>query len=581
MASTTAFFTGLSGLSANARNLDVIGNNISNVNTTAFKSSRMLFASQFSRTLNAGSPPGTNTGGTNPTQIGLGVAIAGTQRNFTSGSVSSTGDPRDMAIDGAGFFVVERSGRQLFTRAGAFRQNNANDLITISGERVQGFGVDSSYNIIPGALHPINIPVGTMTIAEATKNVRVGGNLNAGGAIMSHGSLTNFATLSALSTASPAPGSGHLLETTTRLVDIADPTNITSPMILAGESIKLSGAKKGTQDIPAATFTVTSTTTVQDYLDFITNSLNINAAAGNNPDGATPGAALDPTTGVISVIGNAGSTNSIDLRTSNVNLVDSGGTATTPFSLVTANGSDGESVATSFVVYDSLGTSLTINLRMALVSKQGGTGTTWRYFAESPDNKGANAVVGTGTLDFDTSGRLLGNSSVELIMSRTGTGAASPMAFSMEFGGSGAPVGSVTALADQTSSLSALAQDGAPLGTLQGFAVGQDGMITGSFSNGLTRRLGQVAVATFTNPEGLVDAGSNLYIPGPNAGDAHIGAPLSLGAGKIVGGSLELSNVDLSQEFINLILASTGYSASSRIITTTDQLMQQLLAIGR
>ena len=111
--------------------------------------------------------------------------------------------------------------------------------------------------------------------------------------------------------------------------------------------------------------------------------------------------------------------------------------------------------------------------------------------------------------------------------------------------------------------------------------VGQDGRITGAFSNGLTRTLGQVALATFTNAEGLVDVGGNTYRTGANSGEALIGPALTLGSGKIVGGALELSNVDLSQEFVNLILASTGYSASSRIITTTDQLMQQLLAIGR
>ena len=90
MASTVAMFTGLSGLAANARNLDVIGNNIANVNTIAFKSNRMIFAPTFSRNFSLGTAPSENTGGTNPGQIGLGVSIAGTQRNFTNGSISAT-----------------------------------------------------------------------------------------------------------------------------------------------------------------------------------------------------------------------------------------------------------------------------------------------------------------------------------------------------------------------------------------------------------------------------------------------------------------------------------------------------------
>ena len=106
-------------------------------------------------------------------------------------------------------------------------------------------------------------------------------------------------------------------------------------------------------------------------------------------------------------------------------------------------------------------------------------------------------------------------------------------------------------------------------------------MIVGAFTNGLTRPLGQVALATFSNNDGLVEVGSNMFTTGPNSGTPQVTSPQTLGAGRIIGGALELSNVDLSQEFINLILASTGYSAASRVITTTDQLMQQLLVLGR
>ncbi|HMN42376.1 MAG TPA: flagellar hook-basal body complex protein [Phycisphaerales bacterium] len=578
MASTTAFYTGLSALNVNARNLDVIGNNISNVNTTAFKSSRMLFSTQVSRTLSSGSPPGTNTGGSNPNQVGLGVQIAGTQRNFTAGSLSTTGDPRDLAIDGAGFFIVNRAGSQLYTRAGTFRQNNTNDLVTIGGDRVQGFGVDSSFNVVTGVLQDINIPVGIMTLAEATKNIRLGGNLNAGGSVPTHGSLTNFGALGALGTAVPAPGPGNQLETTTRLVDIEDPASAGNALMTAGQTITITGAKKGTQNVADSTYTVTASSTVQDFLAFVNNALNISTTTGNNPDGSTPGAALDPATGVISIVGNTGTTNSIDVKSANVVLGGGVGPASTPFSVATPQTADGESILTSMVAYDSLGTPLTINLRMTLESKQGGNGTTWRYYAESPDNLGVNNMIGTGTLDFDSAGRITGTPTLAVSIDRTGSGAATPMSFEMSFNG---PAAGVTALTSQISSLAALSGDGSPLGTLQGFSVGQDGTITGTFSNGLTRTLGQVAVATFTNPEGLVELGGSVYGTAPNSGEALITTPLELGTGKIVGGALELSNVDLSQEFVNLILASTGYSAASRIITTTDQLMQQLLAIGR
>ena len=125
MASTTAMFSALSGLNANARRLDVIGNNISNVNTTAFKSNRMLFATQFSRNISLGSVPSAESGGSNPAQIGLGVTIAGTQRDFSNGSLAATGDARDLAIEGDGFFVVQRGSQQFYTRAGTFRHRVA------------------------------------------------------------------------------------------------------------------------------------------------------------------------------------------------------------------------------------------------------------------------------------------------------------------------------------------------------------------------------------------------------------------------------------------------------------------------
>src|SRR5262245_28888739 len=190
MASTTALFTGLSGLSSNARRLDVIGNNIANVNTTAFKSNRMTFAPTFSRIFSLGTSPGTTSGGTNPSQVGLGVTVAGTQRNFGNGAITATGVATDVAIEGDGFFIVNAGGQQLYTRGGAFQRNQDNDLVTISGGKVMGFGIDNDFNIISNNLIELNIPVGTLTLARATQNVSFNGNLNASGTPATTGSIT-------------------------------------------------------------------------------------------------------------------------------------------------------------------------------------------------------------------------------------------------------------------------------------------------------------------------------------------------------------------------------------------------------
>ena len=189
MASTTALFTGLSGLLANARQLDVIGNNIANVNTQAFKGSRMAFAPAFSRNFSFGTGPTADTGGSNPSQIGLGVVVAGVQRNFAGGSIQGTGILTDLALEGEGMFIVEQASERFFTRSGAFERNERNELVTIDGARLQGFGVDAQFNVVQGVLQDLNIPVGTLTLAEATRNVVMNGNLNASGNVPTSGSV--------------------------------------------------------------------------------------------------------------------------------------------------------------------------------------------------------------------------------------------------------------------------------------------------------------------------------------------------------------------------------------------------------
>jgi flagellar hook protein FlgE len=139
----------------------------------------------------------------------------------------------------------------------------------------------------------------------------------------------------------------------------------------------------------------------------------------------------------------------------------------------------------------------------------------------------------------------------------------------------------MTSLAADSSEIALSSQDGVPIGTLSGFGVGADGVVTGTFTNGLTRTLGQVALATFANSKGLLEAGESTYIEGPNSGVAIITAPQEMSAGSIHAGALELSNVDLSKEFVNLITTSTGFTANSRVITTANEMMREILTMAR
>jgi len=590
MASTTALYTGLSGLNANSRFLDVAGNNISNSNTTAFKSSRIAFETQFSRTLSAGRQPGGSFGGSNPTQIGLGVRVGGTQRDFTAGSISATGDARDMAIDGNGFFIVDQGGSQVYTRDGSFRPNENNVLTSVGGAVLMGFGIDDNFQLNTGTLSPIEIPLGTLTIAEPTTTVRVQGNLKADGALPTRGAevyLTGssnsglpaqgFGTLAA---ATVPPAVGDRVSGAGLLVELEDPDNPGVAAFSAGQFIEIDGAETGDgARIGPELFEITPASTLDDLAAFIEGVFGIDTSTGPNPDGNTPGVTIDAATGRIRIDGNTGGVNDIVIEATDIGLVDASGNAvgSSPFVVDEVAGSDGESIRTSFTVFDSLGTPLTVDMTMVLDSRDS-TGTTWRYYVSSPDDTDLSNALGTGTVRFDTSGRLLTDQPIDVLLDRPDTGAAGPLNFEIELT---SDASSVTSLTDNDSQLGAVFRDGAPIGELSNFGIGEDGLIVGIFTNGLTRTIGQVPVASFANQEGLVEVGGNMYSVGPNTGEPVVSVAGQFGTGGIVSGALELSNVDLGAEFINLILASTGYNASSRVIQESDDLLQQLLLIGR
>ena len=572
MSLTTALFTALTGMDVHTKSLDVIGNNITNVNTVGFKGSRAMFQNQLSNNLSAGTGPNGASGGTNPSQIGLGVLFAGTQRNFANGSIQPTGITTDLALEGPGFFVIREGQQKLYTRAGQFDLDRDNNLVSTRGGIVQGFGVDDNYNLVTGVTQDVNIPLGSLTVAEATRNVNFAGNLNASGTTASAGSTTSSQAMFDISGGTP---SATAAGAATLLTDLS--SDGTAPMFATGNVITLQGAEKGGKALRSFTFEVGAAnttnsdgngTTLDDLRSFLEDVLGVNTAV----DGA--GVTIDGATGALIVQGNYGTINDISLQTADI---FSDGSPSQPFVFTKSQSANGESVRTTFVAFDSLGTPLTMDLSMVLVNK-GATGTEWRYYAESADDTDLSLVLGTGTIEFNSFGELSSGASANVSLDRTATGATDPLTITLNF-----DTGSnkVTALTDSSSTLAAVFQDGSAIGTLQSFSIGEDGTINGAFTNGLTRRLGQVATAMFLNPEGLIDVGGNAFTTGPNSGLAVEVSPLTFGSGRMISGALELSNVDLSQEFVNLITTSTGFSASSRVITTGDQLIQQLLAIAR
>lgn len=576
MGITSSLVTGLTGLSSNQSKLDVVGNNIANINTVGFKSSRMDFKTQFSQSFSFGTPPDGELGGTNPLQVGLGTQQAAISRNWNDGSREVTGVNTHMAIEGNGFFILEDNAEQVFSRDGTFKLNSQNTLVNSDGLRVQGFGVDANYSVIPGVLTDVTIPVGGLTVAEATQNVTLDGNLNADGIVPT--------TVSNLTLNQPlylSDGAGGIDATnppagTTLLTNV---TNATGTSYFQVGDVVTAQGKKGSRATSPKTLTIDATTTLADLQSFMSGSLGINTGTGVNGAITTaPGVTIPATgnTAAFTINGNPGVQNDLALDASSL-TINRGGTTVSPFSWTKNATANGESVFTSTTVYDSLGTPVAVNL-IAVLEAKSSSGSTWRFFADSPDGTATGAAtqvgVGTGTLVFNNFGQLTNTTTPTVNIDRSNTGAAPTLSFELNFS-------RMTSLSGNTSSMASTLQDGSAKGTLTNFSIGNDGIITGAFSNGLTRTLGQIALATFRNNQGLVDRGNNTFSTGPNSGTAVISAPQEFSSGRVVSGALELSNVDLSGEFVQLITASTGFSAASRVISTSNQLLQELLSAAR
>jgi flagellar hook protein FlgE len=222
MGLSSVFSTAITGLSAAETTIDVVGNNVANANTNGFKASEALFGTQFLRTLSLGSTPTANNGGTNPRQIGLGTQVTSITPNFSQGTIQISTTPSDLAIQGDGFFIVEAStGEHLYTRNGAFQLNNANELVTATGQRLLGFGVDDNYNIQTTQLKPLVIPLGSAAVAQATQMAELSGTLIPNGDLATTAEIIQSGVLgdsafvrpddSATATLAAVPGSGTTL----------------------------------------------------------------------------------------------------------------------------------------------------------------------------------------------------------------------------------------------------------------------------------------------------------------------------------------------------------------------------------
>ena len=402
-----AMYSGISAIEAQQTSIDVIGNNIANVNTTAYKAGQVTFEDQLSQTIQGASAPTANVGGVNPQQVGLGVKVGAISTQMAQGGLQSTTSPTNMAIQGNGFFMLGGSSGVTYTRDGSFSLDSNGNLVNSSnGSYVLGWKADPNGNIdatkqITPASH-LSIPVGGLTAVQPTSAVAFGGNLSA----------------------------------------------------------------ESTSATPAYTRTVK--------------------------------------------------------------------------------------------VYDSLGEAANVTLSFTPST----TTNSWNWSAS-----GDAGAAGSGTITFDSTGKQTASTGT---LSLTPTdGATTSQTIKPDFTG-------VTQI-DGVSGAAPTSQNGYAPGTLQSFNVDETGTISGVFNNGLTRVLGQLALADFPNASGLQRAGSDAFTTTINSGLPTVGQALTTSLGKISTGYLEQSNVDLSSEFTNLIVAQRGFQANTKIVSTVDQLLNDVI----
>ena len=411
-----SLFSGVSGLRNQQAMMDVIGNNIANINTVGFKSSRATFSELYAQTLRGGTQPSTTNGGTNPIQVGLGMTINSIDTLFTQGSFETTSNPEDLALNGSGFFIVKQNGRDLYTRDGTFQVDGNARLTTKSGAIVQGKMADAQGNIPSGtSLQDILIQKDTKSPAKSTTAAKFAGNLNSSAA-------------------------------------------------------------------------------------------------------------------------------------------------------------NGSTVDSSVTVYDTLGNATNVVLTY---TKTGNDAWSWTAAAPAPATTSAS-----GTVTFNTDGTLNSVTGSPLVIT-PGTGAPD-ISFSLDLGTPTATAPGTFAGLTQTSGTSSVRlmnQDGYTSGSLTDVNIEKDGTIRATFQNGQKLALGQIMIAEFNNPSGLLKSGDNCWDVSANSGSPSVVD--GSGNTTIVSSALEQSNVDLADEFTKMITAQRGFQANARVITTSDEILQEVVGLKR
>lgn len=577
-----SLFSGVSGLKTHQTRMDVIGHNIANVNTTAYKSSSMVFSALLSQTTQNASGPNATTGvgGVNARQIGLGVKTGAINTNISGqGASQSTGNPFDIMINGDNFFVVNNGSENFFTRDGSFYVDGAGNLaMTSNGFNVMGWQVDPDTMQIKqdtvSALRIMN--AANMTYPpEATSKAYVSGIIDKNNTDVTSesGKAINLNFYDALGYVYTArlvfKQSNSTGSYSVEVEKILDSTGKAVPLVTENGDKVVLGDPGATQEInrtvglDTSTYTwngkalETKTTPPTQVLD-LTDIFQDATGAFKTGDAAEEAKAalakaygyegkVDEFFGLIKNIedatANPPTTQQVSVQQLFANQAY-GGTPDFSDAAFTGAGEDINSFTTNARTFDG------ININF---DESNGPFT----------NINGVANKSTAILNLSVLG---GNfSDIEIDFSK-----------SSMYDNSGACTVAATA-----GDLDGLGM-GRKLGEMSGISIQQDGKIYASYDNGMTRLLGQIATAAFANPSGLESVGDNLYSATMNSGQFDgIGVDISASGGKMSTGQLEMSNVDLSAEFTEMITTQRGFQANSRIITVSDTLLEELTNLKR
>lgn len=565
-----SLYSGVAGLKTHQTRMDVIGNNIANVNTTAYKSSSMTFSELMSQTTQkaSGANATTGVGGTNAKQIGLGVKAGAINTAITTqGSAQSTGNPFDIMITGDNFFVVSNGSENFFTRDGSFYVDGAGNLaMTSTGYNVMGWGVDETTgNIKQDTVTALRImSAANMTYPpEATTKANISGILdeNDKDVTSANGKTVNLNFFDARGYSYTAKftfkqsGGDKTNEYSMELNKILDST---------GAEIDISKLKFGNRSQQKMETKVTLNTDAYKWDGKVLKTKDGTTEVANladifNRDGSliTPqdDAAAQKQQKALDAIAKAygyeGSTDEF------LNLY------------ITST----ENKDKQLTIQDLLGNMMAAKMPDVLPADGSAITMEGRYF------EGTTVVFNKDTGKLESVGGSTTNLNVNAAFSALGG----------NFSDVTIDLSECTNYDNKgTSTIGATSGDldglgtGRRLGDMIGVSIQKDGMIYASYDNGMTKLLGQIATAAFANASGLEKEGDNLYSATLNSGEFDgIGVDITAGGGYMSTGQLEMSNVDLSSEFTEMITTQRGFQANSRIITVSDTLLEELTNLKR